>query len=188
MTRAYIVTGAERSLTRYMTRWLIASGCLGDGTHRQTFDEAVPLERKVMQPIVWRRGFPHAKRWPSLPDMVSALERRGFEPLVVWMIRDKRCCAPSVANIGMARDYPTASDNYDRALLMIADGILHARVPYVAVIAHLLYHPEEERRAAYRLLLSADLGITLFPDGPDERLYDPDTKWLEGDPDAEYPD
>ena len=81
----YLVVGPESSGTRFVTRLLIGAGCKGDPDHLQSFDQKLP--KAEVQPIVWRRSFPHALKWPIVSDLCKIIENAGYRPIVLVTVR-----------------------------------------------------------------------------------------------------
>src|SRR5438874_2332686 len=93
MMRAYLVTGAESSGSRYLVRLLCGAGCAGRGDHVQPYDgpEAtvhVPQPRPLR--IALHRSVPHGGIWPDLEGIVASLWQQGYTTTALVMVRDQQ--------------------------------------------------------------------------------------------------
>lgn len=96
MKQAYIVVGPESSGTKLVTEILIKQGCWGDAGNDQRIDNIFAAHRKLEVPkAVFRRSFPHGGKWPILPDLLWHFKERGFEIVVIVMMRDMYCIMQS---------------------------------------------------------------------------------------------
>lgn len=71
--KIYIVLGGESTGTRMVTKLMINAGCYGEDAHLQSMDGHIKEKRwsKIneiiqIQPIVWRRSFPHDAEYPDV--------------------------------------------------------------------------------------------------------------------------
>jgi hypothetical protein len=110
--RAFIVMGPESTGTRVLTQILISAGCVGDGGHKQRFDEHIPSPEEVGSDIVWRRSVPHfnAEDMPTIKSMESRLE--GYDVKILITSRSLYPAAKSQMN---HRDHLSSLEQaYDR--------------------------------------------------------------------------
>lgn len=169
--QAFLVVGAERSGTRLMTRTLIAMGCEGQWSHRQDMDWLIPEAHQVDKPIVVRRGLPHAGEWPLISQEVKQLREAGYEPHIVWIIRDMYpACVSKWNTFGIELD--ASYDEYQGALRRIVEGAQIAEVPYTVVTYLGLAHHFKD--------LTDWLHMRLELEKPEPfEVYDGDKKWWE---------
>lgn len=107
--KAFVVLGGESTGTRMMTKFLIQAGCYGDSGHKQKFDLGI---EGADFPLVWRRSFPHEKRWINLgTEIINPLLQYASldEIFVLVMSRNWFCTIKSavgqchVHNVGQAK-------------------------------------------------------------------------------------
>lgn len=135
---AILVYGPESTATRLLTRVLVAAGCEGDGTHGQRFDTEIPDKEGY---IVWRRSFPHARRWPDIESMINRLREKDYKIFVYVTTRDWYAMAKSQMNRSYANSFSMAFQNAQNAYALIFSklnklGIRCVMFSYDAMIAH----------------------------------------------------
>ncbi len=165
MKRSCLVCGPESSGTRLMTQILIAAGCDGDGGHGQRWDTRDPGS----DVIVWRRSFPHAQQWPSIPKMADRMRGLGYEVTVVVTTRDWYPMCRSQVKAGHVGNVEQALENLQMAYPLIFGGIAMAKVDFVVVS----YEGLVQRKRAYLERLMPLLGLPT----PEVELYDANSKW-----------
>lgn len=164
--RAFLVIGPESSGTRLLTRILIQAGCLGQSGHSQRWDGADP----VGDPIVWRRSFPHAGRWPNLPSIIQRLRDLEYELHTVVTTRDWWAMARSQNNGHQhVSSMEEAFSHIQEAYRLIFLGISVADACYTMVS----YESLVLRGRAYLAWLMPHLGLPV----PEIGLYDANAKW-----------
>ena len=120
--RAIIVAGPESSGTRLATRMLIAAGCLGEGGHKQAFDEdGPPAKLSGANAIVWRRSLPHAGKWPSLSEMAHKCASRGYDVGFVVTVREWWAMALSQQANGHVPNKSRALENIQHSIFFVLD-------------------------------------------------------------------
>jgi hypothetical protein len=127
MKEAFLVFGPESSGTRLMTRVLIACGCVGDGGHKQGWDSIWPRDEDL---IVWRRSFPHERRWPNIAQIVEQLRSRGYQVSAFLTNRDWYATARSQVYRGHVPSLDVAYWNISSAFARIASAFQTMEVPY----------------------------------------------------------
>lgn len=133
---AILVYGPESTGTRLLTRILVAAGCNGDGTHGQRFDTDIPGDEEY---IVWRRSFPHARRWPDIENMVERLREKDYKIFTFVTTRDWYPMLQSQINRGYAKDVNMSFQNAQNAYALIFSklnklGLRCAMFSYEALI------------------------------------------------------
>ena len=125
--KIYIVIGGESTGTRMVTKLMLDGGCWGDHTHWQRMDDLVrenQFERiksiTEVTPIVWRRSFPHDKKFPDIArDLVRPLQDGcGFEDRDFFFLvtaRDWFCASRSAAIRGHSSTPQGAMDKLREA-------------------------------------------------------------------------
>lgn len=164
-----IAIGTESSGTRLLAKVLIAGGARGGAAHQQEFDSGLPL---ASDPIVWRRSVPHDNEEVDVEPLVSRLRSRGYEPIVVVIVRDwtatersqarRRAFVPNVA---------TARRRMRAALVSIFEQIGALDLDYhVVTYEEFVLHPEGAQAALW-----SRLGL---PGGDPVAIRDENDKYL----------
>ena len=168
--RAILVLGPESSGTRLMTRILIDAGCAGSDDHVQPFDARLPDRQDL---IVWRRSFPHNRKWPNVIELVDRLEKHGFSKVrAVVTMRDwyAMCCSQVAA--GHVESIHEALMNIQWAYGEIFGGLRYVNVPYV--VCH--YESLVQRSWPVVSYIMDFLGLEL----PSKLyVYDANEKWFD---------
>jgi hypothetical protein len=123
--RAFLVTGAESTGTRLVTRILIGGGCIGDGDHEQRWDSALPTSEPL---VVIRRSLPHGGAWPDLERLLRTLEEREYSTYGVITTRD---WATVVRSQLRDHQHATSAD----------EAIAHMRTAYAVALRALADRP-----------------------------------------------
>jgi len=112
-----------------MTQIFIASGCDGQATHTQLWDNA-PLQGRF---IVWRRSVPHAKSWPSVYSWTTGILDQGYSPAFVVINRDWYPTACSQVSHKHVLDMDEAYANIKRAYNLIYSELYSLGYNYTAI-------------------------------------------------------
>jgi len=169
MAKGILVYGAEGSGTRLFTKILLSAGCIGDSDHSQEFDNDIPEAGD--DDLVWRRSFPHARRWPNIEWMVESLRDKGYEVNAVVMCRDWKAQIGSQmghGHIGMERiGYRNAQIVYPAIFTWLSN----LNVPYILVT----YEGLVMRPKQYAEYILGFFGLELEEDMVD--VYDGNKKY-----------
>lgn len=161
-----LVTGAEGSGTRLMTRVLLAAGYQGSDAHDQPFDHELPRARC---PVVWRRSMPHGGAWPMLSSVVKTLRAKAYRTQTLIMVRDWSVLARSQVAAGHTPHLDAALDNIREAYrkTLIALSSVHPAEPFLMVSYEALVNNPDGTLALVMLWLGAPV-----PDVAGLELYD----------------
>jgi hypothetical protein len=175
---AFMVLGAESSGTRFLTRCMIASGCDGDGNHRQRFDKTL---EGAGDKIVWRRSLPHKtgdqREWPDLDSMLKKLREFGYEARVLAVIRNHYCTCLSQVQHGHSATVAEATLNAVGAIRRISSFVLENNLPVMFFTYESLVHNFEIAKNALK-----DWGIDFSK--PAGGILDANVKYLSTTPAA----
>lgn len=126
-----LVVGPESSGTRVLTRLLIAAGAYGDGGHGQRLDRSDPPAD--CQFVVWRRSFPHGKKWPSLPEMIGRFVRLGFRCQTLVCVRHPAYMSRSQVSNGHSASLEQAGRRVKEAYRRIVSDLASTGATFVLI-------------------------------------------------------
>jgi hypothetical protein len=152
-----------------MTKILVDAGCAGNDGH---YDQPWDLGPLAGPNIVWRRSFPHDKKWPDLAEMVDRLREAHYGVQAVVTVRDPWAMVRSQVNAGHVLSERVAWANVEKAYRLIygqlaALDLPALTVPYEALVAR---PAPVQQRLAQRL----ELPLT-----PAVNVIDANQKWYE---------
>ena len=129
MKRAILVLGPESSGTRLVTRMLVEAGCKGNADHYQWFDD----HEFEGSPVVWRRSFPHGKRWPDLARMQGRLAEAGYSTSAIVVVREHHSNVQSSVYRGRTPDRLLASVTVQQGFLRLFRELDRTGMPFVVL-------------------------------------------------------
>lgn len=162
--QAFVIVGPESSGTRLMARLFIAAGCYGDDDHRQRLDAVIDGEKCKESPIVLRRSYPYAKKWPELRHVKEKLEFAGYQVRVVLVVRSLLFTALSNHRAMHTKSMSKALTRSTEALRCILSQLAETRAPYLWVTYEsLVRRPEQELTFLFEWAgLPAPLDVEIF--------------------------
>jgi len=131
---AYVVVGAESSGNRALHNLLVESGCLGHRGYKIPFNQPLDVEiPEPTQPISWLRSFPHAGSYPDLKDMTDVLVEKGYQPMIVVIMRSMWATAYSQLNREFEQTYAGAVKRVEDAYRQIFSQVSVLPCPFIVV-------------------------------------------------------
>ncbi len=109
MKQAYFIIGPESSGTRMITKAFVTAGCYGDFKHKQRLDNL--KFNDTPDRIVIRRSLPHGTKWPAIADLITLMNRSGYQVTPILILRDKDATAASQLRHAHERDGTEAKTN-----------------------------------------------------------------------------
>ena len=167
---AFLVMGPESSGTRLATRILIDAGCLGGPDHPQIWDMNHPGEQT---PIVWRRSFPHAAKWPNIGHWVGLLREHNYSVRAIVTTRDFYSMIQSQIKAGHTGHAVASRRNIQEAYIRIFSELGRNRVGFMVLSYEALV--QRPGKVVGWLLDTMDL-----PDRLNIKIYDGNAKYYEG--------
>lgn len=141
MKKAFVIYGPESSATRLFTKILIYAGCYGECDHYQQFDDHLDAS---LNPIVWRRSFPHAGGWPVIKEMIDPLRAAGYDVKAIVTTRGLYPVVHSQIGKNYAQNEEEALKNIQKAYHLIFTELGVLQVPFFVVsYASLVLWPKQ---------------------------------------------